>query len=563
MSQNKSPDSQGINNIDDCMEELERLRNLLKEKDNQLGDLIEDNTCMCEAAIESNKRLTELDNKVRQLDRDTQIMEEGMRESIDLIEDIGQVARENEELKERVNSMRTSALQETSDDLKKQLEDCMNSKRLCEEMNQTLKNALNESGIDPNTLDKPTSKPQETESKTPVLLGDHPCETLDEPCHDDTCPDDVCLVIRHLGPDGQPLDDKYGPGGRFGDDDGKGGRGGVGDDGTGGQGGKYGDGTGGASGAGGTGGKDGKGGKGGKGGIDGDDDGKGGKGGKGGKDGDGMGGEDGDDDGQGGKAGDGGGMGGKGGDDDGKDGKGGKGRQSEKDRLTMQGAKSISGKDGAGNADGTDGGERPSTAGKGSRAGSKSGERPSKSDGPSTSKDKGGAAGSKGKKGDKDSKTEEHFEEFVKNTMKTLSAGEIDGCGLERELRKILDMFIDECGFCFCKCNIPKSRFYAICHRLYHLGLHTLDFRDLVYMHKRIFAAAENILPGCLFNIIMKDMLSGSPLVPVGPALEAPEQASIQPANQQCCNCKSSLCCSDTDEKLMMKGKFCVFIIVH
>lgn len=151
-----------------------------------------------------------------------------------------------------------------------------------------------------------------------------------------------------------------------------------------------------------------------------------------------------------------------------------------------------------------------------------------------------------------DDTTEEQFDEFVRNTVKTLSAGEIDGVGLERELRKILDMFIDECGFCFCKCNIPKSRFYAICHRLYHHGLHTLDFKDLAYMHKRIFAAAENILPGALFNIIMKDIIAGNPqsLAPVATAKQAPV------ADQQCCSCKSSLCCNDTEEKLMIKGKF-------
>ncbi|EDW82919.2 uncharacterized protein Dwil_GK23613 [Drosophila willistoni] len=142
--------------------------------------------------------------------------------------------------------------------------------------------------------------------------------------------------------------------------------------------------------------------------------------------------------------------------------------------------------------------------------------------------------------------TSEQFDEFVKHTVQSLSAGEVDGVGLEKELRKILDMFIEECGFCFCKCNIPKSRFYAICHKLYHHGLHTLDFKELGYMHKRIFAAAENILPGCLFNTIIRDINSGKNISQLTPV-------ALTMSNQQCCSCKSTLCCDPNEEKLMLK----------
>lgn len=602
MNQGNPPDSQGINNIDDCMSELQRLRNLLKEKDSQLGDLIEDNTCMCDAAIESNKRLTELDKKVRELDRDTRCMEEGMRESINLIEDIGDVAKENEKLKDKVNNMKSSELQQ-------QLDDCL-------ENNKIFKEALKNLGVDPDSLSKGGQK------------GEHPCDSLDKACNDDTCPDDICQIKREAGQDGERISKKGGLGG---DDDidnlkkqledclqgrkeceelnkafkdaliengidpdnlkaGKGGQG----SGAGGQGsgaGGQGEPPGGQGGAppGGQGGvPDGQGGKGGQseqcedldyschddtcpdnvcpvkkgGGVDdgadglkddggfkvgGDVDGdKGGKGGKGGK---GKGDDDKDGKGKRGSTAD-----GQGEDDDGK-----KGADDDKLNASDDGkkkgasnedknkrGKSMTGRTGSA-ADRPSGADRPSRSGRDSKLGSKSGKA-------GTSKGKGGGGG-KGK--GKDGSTEEHFEEFVKNTMKSLNAGEIDGCGLERELRKILDMFIDECGFCFCKCNIPKSRFYAICHKLYHLGLHTLDFKDLAYMHKRIFAAAENILPGCLFNIIMKDILSGSPqgIVPVCAAPGAPTQPSLPAVEQQCCSCKSSLCCNDTDEKLMMKGK--------
>ncbi|EDW38815.1 GL13751 [Drosophila persimilis] len=118
----------------------------------------------------------------------------------------------------------------------------------------------------------------------------------------------------------------------------------------------------------------------------------------------------------------------------------------------------------------------------------------------------GGKGQKKGYKGSDIEGAEEQFDDFVRNTVKTLSAGEIDGCGLEIELRKILDMFVEECGFCFCKCNIPNSRFYAICHKLYHRGLTSLSFAELAYIHKRIYAAAEYILPGCLFNTLLREV---------------------------------------------------------
>ncbi|EDW26079.1 GL26960 [Drosophila persimilis] len=91
---------------------------------------------------------------------------------------------------------------------------------------------------------------------------------------------------------------------------------------------------------------------------------------------------------------------------------------------------------------------------------------------------------------------DDQFDNFVRNTVKTLSAREIDGSGLEIELRKILDIFVEEWGFCFCKCTLPNSRLYAICHKLYHRGLTSVSFADLAYIHKRIYECGRAYYAG-------------------------------------------------------------------
>ncbi|KRF78820.1 uncharacterized protein [Drosophila virilis] len=83
--------SQTTNNIEDCITEMDRLRTLLRQKDGQLGNLIEENACMWEAAVESKRRLNQLNNRVRELHRDTKYMEEGMCAGIGLIKDIDKV----------------------------------------------------------------------------------------------------------------------------------------------------------------------------------------------------------------------------------------------------------------------------------------------------------------------------------------------------------------------------------------------------------------------------------------------------------------------------------------
>lgn len=476
MNDEKYDGGKDIKNLDDCACELDRLKTLLKEKDGQLGELIEENECMCEAALESKKRLNDLDKKVQQLDDDTRYMEEGMRESIGLIQDIGDVARENDKLKGKVDDLKAN-------DLMKQLEDCLKKKEQCEQANNTLKSALRDLGVDPDNLSNDAKKKLDDQKKA--------AEDAKRAAEEAKKAQDAAAAAAKAG--AKP------------DDSGKPG---AGDSGARKSGADSGAGKPGADSAAGKSGADSAAGK--------------------------------------------------------------------------TGADSAAGKPGAGTADAGKSGDSAagkSGAGAGDSAAGKSGAAAGDSaagkpggaggdkqgaDGTAQGKKGGGGADGRGSKsaGKKDKRgegsklddtTEEQFEEFVKNTAKTLSAGEIDGVSLERELRKILDMFIDECGFCFCKCNIPKSRFYAICHKLYHHGLHTLDFKDLAYMHKRIFAAAENILPGCLFNMIMKDIMSCNPqsLVP---------STAVQ--KKQCCTCKSSLCCDDTEDKLMLKGSFYFHVYV-
>ncbi|KPU81793.1 uncharacterized protein Dana_GF28050, isoform B [Drosophila ananassae] len=60
-------------------------------------------------------------------------------------------------------------------------------------------------------------------------------------------------------------------------------------------------------------------------------------------------------------------------------------------------------------------------------------------------------------------------------------------------------------------------------------------------MHKRIYAAAENILPGCLFNMIIKDITG----------INCGSAGTVN--KQKCCSCKNTMCCDANEEKLMRK----------
>ncbi|KRK05592.1 uncharacterized protein Dyak_GE27788, isoform A [Drosophila yakuba] len=70
-------------------------------------------------------------------------------------------------------------------------------------------------------------------------------------------------------------------------------------------------------------------------------------------------------------------------------------------------------------------------------------------------------------------------------------------------------------------------------------------------MHKRIYAAAENILPGCLFNMIVKEITTFSFASTIhGQYTETPFNTQHL---QKCCNCKTKLCCDTNEEKLLHK----------
>lgn len=73
-------------------------------------------------------------------------------------------------------------------------------------------------------------------------------------------------------------------------------------------------------------------------------------------------------------------------------------------------------------------------------------------------------------------------------------------------------------------------------------------------MHKRIYAAAENILPGCLFNMIVKEMTGVSCV----PTLLSSHNSCPSPVTttNKCCSCRNMMCCDANEEKLMRKGYF-------
>ncbi|XP_034664367.1 uncharacterized protein LOC117898815 isoform X1 [Drosophila subobscura] len=480
MNQNNYPGGSHINNLEDCNRELNRLRNLLREKDGELGDLYDENDCLCVAAEESKKKLEELDQQVRKLDDDTRIMEQGFSESISLIKDIGDVAVENEKLKNKVSELRDSEAQTLFDDLSKQLEDCKKKTQLLEEKNKALGNALRKLGVDPDAIEREAERGEGAQGEILRMVNE---ANLDGKPGEKSGEDSEKGKGQDQARPG--ADTEKGKGqdqARPGEDTEKGkgqdlARPGEKSDE------KELEKVGESAGAG----------EKGKGSPEKEDE----KGGTGGTD------------------------KGKAGEDDEKtpeepakpvkQATDGKGKGKLEDKTDSKGpAKS-------GNVSGAEEDGKAATAGA-SKAGKGGGSKAR------VAKDqkKPGAHGSELEG------AEEQFDDFVRNTVRSLAAGEIDGCGLEKELRKILDLFVEECGFCFCKCNIPNSRFYAICHKLYHRGLTTLSFNELAYIHKRIYAAAEYILPGCLFNHMLQE----------GATYECPEQKpTIHSRQEPKCYC--------------------------
>ncbi|XP_014103421.2 uncharacterized protein [Bactrocera oleae] len=127
------------------------------------------------------------------------------------------------------------------------------------------------------------------------------------------------------------------------------------------------------------------------------------------------------------------------------------------------------------------------------------------------------------------------FQQFIDTNANTMISNIKAGSALEKELRAILNSFMMECGFCFCKSLVPKSKFYALCHKLLHNGIQCMSFRELAYMHRKIFMAADKLHPGCLLNMILTELgfKDGEGL--------------------RCCHCKNALCCSNSEEMLKEK----------
>ncbi|XP_065355169.1 protein FAM184A isoform X1 [Calliphora vicina] len=156
------------------------------------------------------------------------------------------------------------------------------------------------------------------------------------------------------------------------------------------------------------------------------------------------------------------------------------------------------------------------------------------------------------------------LDDFVNMKSDTFKSNLQQGRSFEKELRNILEEFIHECGYCFCRLFNTKSKLYAICHKLYHSGIDTLSFRELAYLHKKIYAQAEQLLPGCLLDMILSDhkeqvenMLSTSMVMPRligGTEVDFKmSDTNVTDMDQKCCCCKNELCCNNSDE--MLKDK--------
>ena len=157
------------------------------------------------------------------------------------------------------------------------------------------------------------------------------------------------------------------------------------------------------------------------------------------------------------------------------------------------------------------------------------------------------------------------LDKFVKEKSDSFQSNLQKGRGFEKELRKILEEFIRECGFCFCRLVNPKSKLYSICHKLYHCGLNTLSFRELAYLHKKIFARAEELVPGCLLDMILSENKEKveSMLCTIMPRLDGGcgaeldckiSDSNVTDMDPKCCCCKNELCCNNSDEMLKDKG---------
>ena len=110
------------------------------------------------------------------------------------------------------------------------------------------------------------------------------------------------------------------------------------------------------------------------------------------------------------------------------------------------------------------------------------------------------------------------------------------GGNIEKELRRILSDFIKECGVCLCESNQRKSKFYLLFHKMLCHGLKTLNFKEMAYLHRKIFIEADKLQPGYLINMLICD-----------------GNISMD-AGIKCCSCKNTRCCNNSEEMLRTKG---------
>ncbi|XP_005178099.1 uncharacterized protein LOC101900072 [Musca domestica] len=132
------------------------------------------------------------------------------------------------------------------------------------------------------------------------------------------------------------------------------------------------------------------------------------------------------------------------------------------------------------------------------------------------------------------------------------------GLCFEMERKKIMEECKQELEFCCSRFINSKSKFSAICYKMLHSGIKTLDFCELAYVHKKILTYGEQKWPGRLLDMILRDrreeildILHISLPHPCGG--DFGENLCEDPLLKKCCSCKLQLCCNKSEEMLKEK----------
>lgn len=157
---------------------------------------------------------------------------------------------------------------------------------------------------------------------------------------------------------------------------------------------------------------------------------------------------------------------------------------------------------------------------------------------------------------------------FRPNTNNDNVKSNFQGLCFEMERKKIMEECKQELEFCCSRFVNSKSKFSAICYKMLHSGIKTLDFCELAYVHKKILAYGEQKWPGRLLDMILRDrreeildILNISLPHPCGGDFGG--NLCEDPLLKKCCSCKLQLCCNKSEEMLKEKGKLCHVFLHH